>query len=52
MGLNHPLKKLFKKLPFFVIATTGAFNNFGIEKLDFLRGLDTPNIPSTYERCL
>jgi hypothetical protein len=44
-------EKYFQKLPvFFVMATTGAFNNFDIEKLHFLRDLDTHNTPSTYER--
>jgi hypothetical protein len=43
-------KNFSKKMPFFVLATTGASNNFGIEKIHFLRGLDTPNTPSTYER--
>jgi hypothetical protein len=52
MGLNNPLKKLFEKIAIFVIATTGASNNFGIEKWHFLRGLDTPNTPNTYESGL
>jgi hypothetical protein len=38
-----------KNCRFFVIATTGASNNFWNEKLHFLRGLDTPNTHSTYE---
>ncbi len=32
------------------MATTEASNNFDIKKLHFLRGLDTPHTPSTYER--
>ncbi len=32
------------------MATTEASNNFDIEKLHFLRGLDTPNTTSTYEK--
>jgi hypothetical protein len=28
-----------------------ASNNFGIEKWHFLTGLDTPDIPTTDERC-
>jgi hypothetical protein len=43
------LKKLFEIIAFFVIATTGVSNDFDIEKLHFLRGLDIPNTPSTYE---
>ncbi len=46
MGLNHPLKNTFWKNCLIVIATTGASNNFDIEKLYFLRGLDTPYPPA------
>jgi hypothetical protein len=38
-----------KNCCFFVIATTGASNNFWNEKLHFLRGIDTPNTLSPYE---
>ncbi len=39
-------KNTFQKIAVFVTATTGASNNFGIEKLHFLRGVDTTNTPA------